>query len=125
MRSPSRALADLNDTAGTDAADVIRNFKRARGRELCAADHQAIAAFERITAQEPYGVSQFNATLDRLEGPVPKDVNVRQSGMFVVNVVDLDAMLEGRVSPQRAQELAAGAVEAELVPDDPEAAPRG
>lgn len=75
-RTVSAALAELQDTQGENVPAIIDAFKAARGVKLCGADFKAIAAFQRELDPEAVGVSQHNATLDRLEGKVAQRVEI-------------------------------------------------
>ena len=110
VRSPSVALQELNDTPGDSLQEIADNFRAARGSKFCAADLKAIVAFERDLSNLPHGVSSFNSTTDRIDGPVPRDVNVKSEASLAVYIVPLYAMMDGK----RAPEL----LEAEVVEDD-------
>lgn len=72
------ALVELQETPGSDRDEIIENFKAARRKAggLIAADLKAIRAFIREWSDEAVGVSQHNATLDRLEGKVAQRIEV-------------------------------------------------
>lgn len=72
------ALVELQETAGDDRDAIIENFKAARRKAggLVGADLKAIRAFIREWSDEAVGVSQLNATMDRLEGKVAQRVEV-------------------------------------------------
>lgn len=72
------ALVELQETPGSDRDEIIENFKEARRKAggLIAADLKAIRAFIREWSDEAVGVSQHNATLDRLEGKVAQRIEV-------------------------------------------------
>jgi hypothetical protein len=84
MRSPSRALADLNDTAGDSTAEIVENYKAARRATpmgLVGADHKAIAMFRAESDPDRRThVSAFEAATDRLEGKVTQPIHQESVG---------------------------------------------
>jgi hypothetical protein len=111
-REVVQALADINDTQGATPEEGIERFKAARGDKLCMADHKAIKALRRDLLEDAVGVASFERTTDRLEGKVPQAMNVRSEATLTINIVPLDAMLDGK----RAPEL----LEAEIVEEEGE-----
>lgn len=82
-RSPTQALAELNDTTGESPEAVVVAFKAARGAELCAADHKAIAMFRAESdADRRTHVSAFDSATDRLEGKITQPVMTTGSVRF-------------------------------------------
>jgi hypothetical protein len=72
-RSPSAALAELNDMAGDDPDATVEAYKTARRKAggLLGADHKAIAMFRAESdVDRRTHVSAFEASTDRLEGKV-------------------------------------------------------
>jgi hypothetical protein len=108
FRRPTDAIRHLVGIRGDSVEEVVARFRTARGGRLCGADHLAITAF--LKACDPAarnGDAAFREILDRLEGPLMKSLKVQSEEALTVNVVDLDAMRAGLVSPHRAAELEA------------------
>jgi hypothetical protein len=130
FRRPTDALRHLVRIRGASTEEVVSRFKGARGRDLCGADHLAITAFSKACDPEARGGdAAFREILDRLEGPVMKSLNVKSEGELTVNIVPLDALLDGLISPQenerRRRALQSAAIEAEIVDDEIEEGPSG
>ena len=130
FRRPTDALGHLVGIHGADVEEVVRRFRVARGRALCGADHLAVTAFTK--ACDPgarNGDTAFREILDRLEGPVMKSLKVESEEKLTINIISLDALLDGKVSPheaeQRRKALQAAALEAEIVDEETEVSPVG
>ena len=115
LRAPSAALAELNDCAGANPDEQIANYRAARGAKWCAADEKAVALFRsEIIPEGKNQVAAAGHVTDRLEGKVPQAMNVKSEATLTINIVPLDAMLDGK----RAPELQL--LEAEVVGEEPE-----
>lgn len=84
-RTRSAALAELNDTEGASAAEVVENFIRARGARMCGADHEAVALFlAGMSVMNPSMVRAQEAKADRLEGKVTQPIAAEGTVKLVV-----------------------------------------
>lgn len=93
-RLPSTALAQLNDTTGDDPCEMIQNFRAARGKQFCAADAKAIAAFRRdLLEDEGFGVASFANTTERIEGKVEQNMNLKSEASLTIRIIDRDVQL--------------------------------
>ena len=73
----------------------------------------------------------FREILDRLDGPIVRNLKVESEEKIVINVVPLYPLLDATVSPQtleverRRRALQAAALEAEIVEDETSRSPGG
>ncbi len=126
FRRPTDAIRQLVGCRGNSAEEVISLFVAARGPALCGADHLAIAAFRKACDPEARnGDAAFREILDRLEGPVVKNLKVQSETEFVINVLPYDQPEPPKASTDaaldrelRRKALQASALEAHVVDFD-------
>ena len=132
FRRPTDALRQLVGVRGGSVEEVVTRFKTARGREMRGADHLAVTAFTK--ACDPgsrNGDAMFREILDRLDGPIVRNLKVESEATLVINVVPLYPLLDGRVSPQtleverRRRALQAATLDAEVIEDETSGSPAG
>ena len=132
FRRPTDALRQLVGIRGDSVEEVVTRFRTARGREMRGADHLAVTAFTK--ACDPgsrNGDAMFREILDRLDGPIVRNLKVESEEKIVINVVPLYPLLDGRVSPQtleaelRRKALQEAALEVEVVDDETSGSPAG
>ena len=132
FRRPTDALRQLVGVRGSSVEEVVTRFRTARGREMRGADHLAVTAFTK--ACDPgsrNGDAMFREILDRLDGPIVRNLKVESEEKIVINVVPLYPLLDGRVSPQtleaelRRKALQEAALEVEVVDDETSGSPAG
>ncbi len=101
FRRITDATRQLLNGRGATPEETVSKFIASRGRDLRGADHAAIGWFLNACDQDARnGTAALKEILDRTEGPVARDVNLKQEAAITVNIVNLDDMLEGFVSPQ-------------------------
>ena len=96
------------------------------------ADHLAVTAFTKACdAESRNGDAMFREILDRLDGPIVRNLKVESEATLVINVVPLYPLLDGRVSPQtleverRRRALQAATLDAEVIEDETSGSPAG
>jgi hypothetical protein len=132
FRRPTDALRQLVGIRGGSVEEVVTRFRTARGREMRGADHLAVTAFTKACdAESRNGDAMFREILDRLDGPIVRNLKVESEATLVINVVPLYPLLDGRVSPQtleaelRRKALQEAALEVEVVDDETSGSPAG
>ena len=132
FRRPTDALRQLVGVRGDSVEEVVTRFRTARGRDMRGADHLAVTAFTKACDPESRnGDAMFREILDRLDGPIVRNLKVESEATLVINVVPLYPLLDGRVSPQtleaelRRKALQEAALEVEVVDDETSGSPAG
>jgi hypothetical protein len=132
FRRPTDALRQLVGFRGDSVKEVVTRFKTARGREMRGADHLAVTAFTKACDPESRnGDAMFREILDRLDGPIVRNLKVESEEKITINVVPYEAMLQGKRAPElpgaelRRKALQAAVLEAEIVEDETSGSPAG
>lgn len=132
FRRPTDALRQLVGIRGASVEEVVTRFKTARGREMRGADHLVITAFTKACDPESRnGDAMFREILDRLDGPIVRNLKVESEEKLTIFIVPLDALMDGMVTPQaleaelRRKALQDAALEAEVVDDETSGSPAG
>ena len=132
FRRPTDALRQLVGIRGGSVKEVVTRFRTARGRDMRGADHLAVTAFTKACdAESRNGDAMFREILDRLDGPIVRNLKVESEEKLTINVIPLDALLDGKVSPQafeverRRRALQGAALEVEVVDDETLGSPGG
>lgn len=86
FRKVSVAYRELLETKGATFHEAVARFKKARGRNLCMADHQAIEMLKASVQEDGRNqIAAVKEVTDRVEGSVSQQVSV-ESRSFVVEV---------------------------------------
>lgn len=132
FRRPTDALRQLVGIRGGSVEEVVTRFRTARGREMRGADHLVITAFTKACDPESRnGDAMFREILDRLDGPIVRNLKVESEATLTINIVPLYAMLDGKRAPAlleaelRRKALQAATLDAEVIEDETSRSPAG
>ena len=96
------------------------------------ADHLAVKAFTKACdAESRNGDAMFREILDRLDGPIVRNLKVESEATLSINIVPLYAMLDGKRAPElleaelRRKALQAATLDAEVIEDETSGSPAG